>query len=406
MNINNREDLTTSLFEEFSEFVPGGFYRFDLNHKLIGINSFALKTANAKRNDVLGKTLLEIHPKKMAEKIIANHKQVIKTGKKLHCEEMIEDFKTGKTVFFDVVLSPLYDENNKIYGVCGISTDITERKRLEEETIRQKNHLEKKLTFQKGYIRSYGYDYVDALKKISNTIQDIDERLFQLDVPYQVSSEIRPKFSDIHRAVTEIYSLYQKINMAILDQDTVESHVEINETIIYLEDLIKSEVDIADASISAKFDVDVSYDIEDRARQELLVDYTKLRYVIRHFFANYTKAITKESRAKDIYLSITATEGLHNKLYITFNFNGTVPFLAIEDNEIRAENVIEKDTDAAVSHKFAYDMALANRYVDILCQGEDLNDTLFQGSRFSFTLPFRKVNSNQKDKGFKPVLVL
>ncbi|WP_116964749.1 PAS domain-containing sensor histidine kinase [Fastidiosibacter lacustris] len=406
MRLTSKKDLTSS-FDEFSEIVPGGFYWFDLNHKLMAINSFALKTGNAKLSDVIGKTPIEMHPKEMADEIISNHKQVIKTGKQLHCQERIQDFKTGNTVFFDVVLSPLFDENNEIFGVCGISTDITERKRLEEETIRQKNQLEKKLEYQKNYLKAYGYDYVDALKKISDALENIEKRLMKLDIPTGVRSQLNDEFYTINESLSDIYSLYQKINTSILDQEHNNDEVEKNEMPLNLEDLVETEVNLANSSISAEFDLNVSFEIDEKSRQKLYIDYKKVRHIIRTLFANYTKAINKEGRKKDIQLTITAEEGIRDKLYVTFEFDGNMPFLELENDNIRAEHLVYQSQThiASDKHNFAYDLSLAKYYADLLCDGEELNDSLFEGSRFSFTLPFRKATNDGKEKKFKPTLV-
>ncbi len=178
------------LFEEFAEKIPGGFYWFNLQQKLMGANSFILKSAGMKLAEILGKTPVEMHPKEMGEEIVAHHKEVIQTRKSMHCEEMIINPETGETVFFDVVLSPLYDENKNIFGVCGISTDITERKKLQEETIRQKNQLEKKLKFQHNYLKSAGYEWVDSLKAVSNAVAEIEHRLRRLDIAARLECAI------------------------------------------------------------------------------------------------------------------------------------------------------------------------------------------------------------------------
>jgi len=49
-------------------------------------------------------------------------------------------------------------------------------------------------------------------------------------------------------------------------------------------------------------------------------------------------------------------------------------------------------------HNFAYDLALARHYADVLCEGEDLNESLFESPRFSFTLPFSKATGDGKEK--------
>ncbi len=302
----------------------------------------------------------------------------------------------------------MYNSNGEIIGTCGISIDITERKRLEEETIRQKNQLEKKLKFQRSYLKSFGYDAVNSLKSISDAIDNIEKRLMQFDIPDKVRTDLNNDFYNINESLSEMYTMYQKMTSTIIGEEEKYKNInEKNEIPTYLEQLVETEIDIADASISSEFDVSVSFDMDERSKQKLYIDYKKVRHIIRTLLANYTKAIDKESRKEDIYLKITAKDGIHNKLYVTFAFTGNMPFLELEEDNIRAEHLMYKKQShiAMDKHNFAYDLSLAKYYADLLCDGQELNDSLFEGPRFSFTLPFRKVEDDGKGTKFQPVLI-
>ena len=174
-----------------------------------------------------------------------------------------------------------------------------------------------------------------------------------------------------------------------------------------LENLVEAEMDMANGSISAEFDVEATFEMDDTSKQKVNVDYKKLQHILRTLLANYTKAIDKDSRKEDIHLKVTAKDGANDKLYVTFNFVGNVPFLELEEDNIRAEHLMyKKQTHIAMDkHDFAYDLALARHYADVLCEGEDLNESLFESPRFSFTLPFSKATGDGKEKKFNPTLI-
>ncbi|WP_440616520.1 PAS domain-containing protein [Cysteiniphilum sp. 6C5] len=400
MLITNKKDLTSS-FSEFSNLIPSGVYWLNTNHELMGANDFILKTAGMKLEDILGKTPLEMHPKDMGTEIIAHHKQVIKTGKQVYCQEQIVNPESGNIVYFDVALSPLFDECGNIFGVCGISYDITERKRLEEETIHQKNQLEKKIAFQRNYLRSYGYEWVDALKNISHAIDNIGAQLIGSTVPESLEIAVNDELYKINESLSEMYTMYQKINSTIISEnDSLNSLNSICTKPMLLKGLIAPEIGIANASISARFDVEVSFEMDNQSQQKVYVDYKKLRHIIRTLLANYTKGISKNAQ-KNINLKITARDRAHDKLYITFEFKGTMPFIELEDDNISAEYFTDpKNTNVAMDkHEFAYDLALAKHYVKLLCENEvELNNHLFEGSEFSFTLPFVTVDDDEMDE--------
>ncbi|WP_440992929.1 PAS domain-containing protein [Cysteiniphilum litorale] len=393
-------DIITPDFETFADLVPEPVYWLDSKQRVVGFSSSAIKAAGVKSKDeVLGKTPFDLYPKEMAETIVHNHKKVIESREKLNFEESIIDRTTGKVKAFNATIAPLYDENKKIIGTCGISIDITERKRLEEETIYQKDQLEKKLAFQRNYLRSYGYEWIDALQNISHAIDNIEAQLMGSTVPESLEIAVGNELYKISSSLSEMYTMYQRINSAIISENNALTAPDSNRTTpLFLKGLITPEIGIANALISARYDVKVSFEMDSQSQQKIYVDYKKLRHIIRTLLANYTKGISRDAQ-KDINLNITAKDRAHDKLYITFEFKGTMPFLELEDDNLSADYFTDlKNTNVAIDkHEFAYDLALAKHYIKLLCENEvELNQHLFEGAEFSFTLPFVVVDDDDE----------
>ncbi|MCK6389628.1 MAG: cache domain-containing protein, partial [Azonexus sp.] len=75
-------------------------------------------------------------------RIRENDRRVIELGERVS-EEEVNTTEDGKiTQAFLSVKIPLRDVEGKIYGLCGISTDITSRKQVEAELEGHRNHLE------------------------------------------------------------------------------------------------------------------------------------------------------------------------------------------------------------------------------------------------------------------------
>jgi PAS domain S-box-containing protein len=83
------------------------------------------------RDWIVGKTDFDIFPKESAEAFRAVDQEVLAAGTALQREEIVPQddgphtYVSGKC--------PLLDDTGKIYAICGISTDITERKRHEAQ---------------------------------------------------------------------------------------------------------------------------------------------------------------------------------------------------------------------------------------------------------------------------------
>ena len=83
------------------------------------------------QKEIIGKTDHDIFPKKRADKFQENDRKILKAKVPMEFEE-IAPHKDGLHTYISIKF-PLSASDNKIYGVCGISTDITERKQYEEK---------------------------------------------------------------------------------------------------------------------------------------------------------------------------------------------------------------------------------------------------------------------------------
>jgi PAS domain S-box-containing protein len=132
-----REQTARQKFEESEKLLQtiingstAVIYMKDLKGKYITVNSQYEKLFNVSRKNVKGKTDYDILPKEIAQTVRSNDQQVLQAKKTLEWEEVIP-LKDGLHTYLSVKF-PLFDANNQPYAVCGISTDITERKELEK----------------------------------------------------------------------------------------------------------------------------------------------------------------------------------------------------------------------------------------------------------------------------------
>ena len=94
---------------------------------------------HVQRDTLAGKTDHDIFPSYLADGFRANDRRVLKERQPLEIEEVTPQDDGDHT--YMTVKFPLLDGTGEPYGVCGISTDITSRKRAEQELKESKDRV-------------------------------------------------------------------------------------------------------------------------------------------------------------------------------------------------------------------------------------------------------------------------
>ncbi|MEE8574765.1 MAG: diguanylate cyclase [Thermodesulfobacteriota bacterium] len=108
-------------------------YVKDLEGRYILINRWFEKLFNIKKENVKGQIDEDIFPAELANSFRMNDLEVIRKKKPVRFEETAPH-DDGPHTYISVKF-PLYDSGDDVYAVCGISTDITERKVMEDELL-------------------------------------------------------------------------------------------------------------------------------------------------------------------------------------------------------------------------------------------------------------------------------
>jgi len=113
--------------------IPAFIYYKDIELKVIAANKAFAEMVNVPIHQLAGKSAYDLFPKEQAEKFHIDDKKVMKSGKTMmNIEEKFTDAE-GKTRWASTSKVPYFDENGKVTGMVGITFDISERKRAEEE---------------------------------------------------------------------------------------------------------------------------------------------------------------------------------------------------------------------------------------------------------------------------------
>jgi PAS domain S-box-containing protein len=136
------EDLLHGIVEK----VPTLIYVKDLDGRYLLVNRHMAEVIGVDAASVLGKTVSDVYSPEQAQALAAFDQRVLAAGQALEAEEEVH--RSDGLHTYITIKAPLTDANGRVYALCGISTDITARKRAEaalrrsEEQLRQAQKME------------------------------------------------------------------------------------------------------------------------------------------------------------------------------------------------------------------------------------------------------------------------
>lgn len=137
----NRElRRSRSLLQTMSDRTPAVTYVKDLEGRYLFVNQSYLDLFETTRERVLGKTDIDFFGPEIAERFRSMDRRVVQANVALTEEEVVP-LATGERTYLSVKC-PLWDESGKPYAVFGVSTEITERKRMESALIESRQHYQ------------------------------------------------------------------------------------------------------------------------------------------------------------------------------------------------------------------------------------------------------------------------
>lgn len=217
-NKDNRCELELLSLRTILNEVGAYIYTKDLDGCYTFANDLVLELFQARLDEVVGKDDSYFFDLDVSNELRKNDVRVLEFGETIEKEELNIIKATGKTRIYWTVKKPLYNENGQIVGMCGISTDITERKRLEKELKDNQNLLNIILNNMDSYIymkddkrnfkyvnsnvaKVFGYDSVEDVigkkdidvlpKEVADSFWEIDKKVFQL-YEKQTAEEVFP----------------------------------------------------------------------------------------------------------------------------------------------------------------------------------------------------------------------
>jgi PAS domain S-box-containing protein len=167
----------------------------DKNGHFTLINKEFERYFNIAKQDVLGRTDYDLMPKELADKYKETDQTILRSGRSMEIEEtaLLED---GMHTAISIKV-PLYDDADNICGLCGISTDITARKKAEETLKKSHEILEKKVKERTSDLEEMNTALKVLLKK-----RDEDKKAMEAKIIFNYKTLVSPFFQKLKNSLT------------------------------------------------------------------------------------------------------------------------------------------------------------------------------------------------------------
>lgn len=164
-----------NLLKTLIDTIPDSIFYKDKNGLYLDCNvAFAKDHYNLEKHQVINKKDIDIiEDKKLLKTIFETDKIVIDTKQKYETKMKIKNNKNFK--YMECIKTPLIDENNNVWGIVGVSRDIT-KKILSERELRKISYVDK---LTQAYNRTY---FDKKIKSLENNIQSLPISLIMVDV--------------------------------------------------------------------------------------------------------------------------------------------------------------------------------------------------------------------------------
>lgn len=118
-------------------------YIKDLRHRYVFANRQIAELFGVAPADIVGRGDDSFFTAATCENLKKLDQRVLEAGERMEMIETNTLSRSGEQRSFLAVKLPLRDSDNRIYALCGIATDITERKRIEDQLFASKQHFER-----------------------------------------------------------------------------------------------------------------------------------------------------------------------------------------------------------------------------------------------------------------------
>jgi PAS domain S-box-containing protein len=281
-----------SWLQTIVENTSAAVYVKDLDGRYLLFNKRCEDIYNIYRDKVLGKTDYDFLPNEIAELYRSNDQKVIESGKALQFEEFCI---INSQPFTAISLKcPLHNAEGITYAICSISTEITDRKIMEESLIKQSEELAQLNRIKDDFLTTVSHELRTPLNAILGWSQVLRSGKLSDTIVAKALETIERNARSQKQLIEDILDVSQII--------TGKIHLQIS--LIDIVPIIETVINIYQPSIIAK-QLQLNFNCNTVSGQ-ILGDSDRLQQVIWNLLSNAIK-FTPSGGSIEVSLKIEQT---------------------------------------------------------------------------------------------------
>ena len=359
-------------------------YVKDLEGRYLLVNKQFKEALNVTDSTVIGKTDFDFADRRQALRFKYTDDEVMRTLKPVQLEEII-DMPDGKRNIL-IIKFPLMNEQNEIFGISGIATDISERVKYEEQLIEAKRIAEDAKKLQEQFLANMSHE----IRTPMNGIQGMTDLLLETKLTEEqkdFATTIKRSSDNLLVIINDILD-FSKIQAGKLTIEKID--FKLNEVTDNLKAIFRNR--IQDKGLVFKFNID------EKIPSALIGDPFRLNQILVNLIGNAIKFTHEGS----VNVNINIQNKNDEKIILGFSISDTG--IGIPTDKINA--IFESFTQASIETTRKYGgtglgLAITKQLLEMQGGTISVDSKINTGTIFTFLIPYGYNDAAPEVSNFK-----
>ena len=385
VNTERKLEVSKAIYHSLVESLPINVFRKDQMGRLVFCNNRYCETLGQSRDELIGKTDYDLFDKPLAEKYKKDDLWVLQTGLPFHDTEYHPQGE-NEYLYVEVLKSAVTDTDGTRIGIQGMFWDVTDRKKAELALQEAKEMAEAASQAKSDFLANVSHE----IRTPMNAIIGITD--FLLD------SEQKPKDAEYLEIVQQSgHSLLSLID-EILDFSKIEAgKLTLRNSWFDLRDGLGDT--LRTLAFRAHFNgLDLIFDVDPQAPEQILADPDRLRQVIVNLVGNAIKF----TKSGEIVVSVNCLERDENEAELQFVVSDSG--IGISADKIETIFREFEQVDSSMTRQYGgtgLGLSIAKRLVGLMGGELQATSQLGEGSQFFFSLKTQYRDGNESNESVR-----